>query len=531
MLKKSTIRTRLYYWAGLALAVVLILSAIGAWALHQNRVTSEEIRTKKYILGVLAERIASSGATVAYLLESSASAGTDDGLIEAQKIYDRLKEDVNKARSLSDNDSIDARLDKFEQLSGQILESGEKIITLEMDQDFEAMPAAVQEFENHKQAYFAVGTQIKEQTLQEMETALELMSTVSYQGLQLGLTTTGIFIIFMPLITWWIIRSIYKPLTDLSQSLNYSASQVGMASQRLSTTNQNLADGTAQQAASIEETSSSLEEMSSMTNQNADNCTQADQLMQSTIQVVKSANEHMAQLIDSMRDISDASKETLGIIKTIDDIAFQTNLLALNAAVEAARAGDSGAGFAVVADEVRNLAMRAAEAASSTSERIEGTVKKVEGGGTLVNKTHEAFLQVAESAAKIAELVGEVSAASKEQAQGIEQINTTVVEVDKVVQRNAAVAEQSASASEELSSQADQMHKFVVDLTALIGRSKKDSNDLGSVKEEVPQARTPFFHQEKNELFHPYHGRSAEIEISPKQVIPLDDDEFEDFKQ
>ncbi|HAA02439.1 MAG TPA: methyl-accepting chemotaxis protein, partial [Syntrophobacteraceae bacterium] len=119
---------------------------------------------------------------------------------------------------------------------------------------------------------------------------------------------------------------------------------------------------------------------------------------------------------------------------------------ALNAAVEAARAGEAGAGFAVVADEVRNLAMRAAEAARNTADLIEGTVKKVKDGSELMARTNQEFQQVAGSAGRVADLVGEISAASSEQAQGIEQINRAVTEMDKVTQQNAANAEESAAA-------------------------------------------------------------------------------------
>ncbi|MBN2122916.1 MAG: methyl-accepting chemotaxis protein, partial [Deltaproteobacteria bacterium] len=157
------------------------------------------------------------------------------------------------------------------------------------------------------------------------------------------------------------------------------------------------------------------------------------------------------------------------IIKTIDEIAFQTNLLALNAAVEAARAGDAGAGFAVVADEVRNLALRAAEAARNTASMIEATTKKVRDGSDLVSHTNDAFTQVARSASKVAALVSEISAASSEQAHGIDQLNGAVAEMDRVVQQNAANAEESASASEEMYAQAAEMKRSVQKLADLVG--------------------------------------------------------------
>ncbi|MBM4350472.1 MAG: methyl-accepting chemotaxis protein, partial [Deltaproteobacteria bacterium] len=285
-----------------------------------------------------------------------------------------------------------------------------------------------------------------------------------------NVTIVGIIaIVIGTFFAWTIARGITKVLKGVSTQLGDAAEQVASASTQVSSASQSLAEGASEQAAGLEETSSSIEEMASMTKQNADNANQANTLMTETSRVVNDANRSMGELTESMKEISQASEETAKIIKTIDEIAFQTNLLALNAAVEAARAGEAGAGFAVVADEVRNLAMRAADAAKNTANLIEGTVKKIKNGSDTVAKTNEAFGKVASGAKKVGELVGEIAAASQEQAQGIDQVNKAVAEMDKTVQKNAASAEESASASEEMNAQAEQMKGFVAELVAMVG--------------------------------------------------------------
>jgi methyl-accepting chemotaxis protein len=327
------------------------------------------------------------------------------------------------------------------------------------------------------------------------------------------------------LLAFFIARGITAVLQKIAAQMDKGAEQVASAAGQVSSASQSLAEGSSEQAASIEETSASLEEMSSMTNQNADNAGQADGLMQEANTVVSGANDSMNELTCSMEEISAASAETSKIIKTIDEIAFQTNLLALNAAVEAARAGEAGAGFAVVADEVRNLAMRAADAAKNTADLIEGTVTKVDAGTGLVNRTNEAFTQVADSASKVGDLVAEIAAASNEQAQGIGQVNTAVTEMDRVTQQNAANAEESASASEEMNAQAQQMKQIVDQLVALVGGAGRKGRDEKKSKAPTVKTRQPSLEMP------PRKTRTAAqtLNVDPSDVIPLDDGDFKDF--
>jgi methyl-accepting chemotaxis protein len=264
-------------------------------------------------------------------------------------------------------------------------------------------------------------------------------------------------------------RKISNPITQTAQGLSAASDHVLSASRQISSASQHVALGASEQAAAIEEISSSLEEMTSMIRQSAENADQANSLTVETRNVVVQASQSMEQLTTSMTAISNASQKTQKIIRTIDEIAFQTNLLALNAAVEAARAGEAGAGFAVVADEVRSLALRAAEASKNTTGLIEEMVRRIKEGSETLKKTENDFTRVEAHASKVAKLMNEISAASREQAQGISQISRGVSQMDQVVQQNAASAEESASFSEQMNNQAEQMRVFTSELSALIG--------------------------------------------------------------
>jgi len=262
---------------------------------------------------------------------------------------------------------------------------------------------------------------------------------------------------------------VIKPVAQIIRNLSQGIQNINSSSEQISSGGQKLAKDTAEQAALMEEISSAMEEISSKTRQNSDNSIHASTLTNTTEKIIQSANSSLQSVTVCMEEIDKAGRETRKIIKSIDEIAFQTNLLALNAAVEAARAGEAGAGFAVVADEVRNLAMRSAKASGTTTELIERTVSKVNDGLNLINLTNRNFEEVVQSAVKVKELINNVSAATREQANGIEQVTETLTQAGSITQKNASMAEESASASHELFSQAEVMISAVDKLAILIG--------------------------------------------------------------
>lgn len=290
-------------------------------------------------------------------------------------------------------------------------------------------------------------------------------SIVSMFVICIILNASLFFILFFSLKKWVIfpVSHIINGIVEGTEQLFYSSGQVAAASQ-------SLAEGNSEQAAASQEISSSLEEVAFMVRQNAEHAGQTDRFMKEVISIVEKSLDSMNKLKDSMEEIIRAGKETFGLIKIIDGIAFQTNLLALNAAIEAARAGNAGSGFSVVADEMRKLAMSAAGAARKTSALIEGSLKKIQTHEGILSNTREGFIKTADYSHKMVKLIILIAKTSEEQSESIGHLNNAVKETDKVTQNNAANSEETASVSEEMKAQAEGIKNFVTELTVLIGK-------------------------------------------------------------
>ncbi len=492
------------------------------------------------------ESTRASVSTLETLVIANANLNTSSNY-KLQVLFNRLTGDLNEKTAFSD-------------LTAASLENVEKAIKDLAGTAFEVLPRNAKasllkiidltnnyiknvEAEQPLQQAIFEGTEARSKDIENAknENNAELFSKIKdyFRNMLIIILGASLIGILLSILT---VRSVSRALKGIIGGMSEASAEVTSAAGQLSTASQSLAEGASEQAAAIEQTSSSLEEMASMTKQNAANSNQANDLMKKAKQIVGQANGSMAHLTASMDEISKASEETSKIIRTIDEIAFQTNLLALNAAVEAARAGEAGAGFAVVADEVRNLAMRAAEAAKNTADLIEGTVKRIKDGSGIVQKTNAEFSEVQITAAKMVELIGEISAASDEQAQGIEQISKAVSEMDKVVQQNSANAEESAAASEEMSAQAVQMKHFVGGLVALVGgasghstiggatalRKQAASNVAGDWSKKITA-----YEKKANGHLKSGNGKASvplgKRNSGSQQVIPFDDAEVPDF--
>jgi methyl-accepting chemotaxis protein len=257
------------------------------------------------------------------------------------------------------------------------------------------------------------------------------------------------------------IDQMQESLRRLVGQVRNSTDSIGTASSEVASGSQDLSTRTEEAASSLQQTASAMEQLTSTVRQSADSARQANQLAVSAAEVAQRGGTVVSQVVSTMDEINASSRKIADIIGTIDGIAFQTNILALNAAVEAARAGEQGRGFAVVAGEVRSLAQRSAEAAREIKALIGASVDKVDTGSKLVADAGTTMTEIVASVQRVTDIIGEITAASSEQSDGIGQVNTAVTQLDQMTQQNAALVEQSAAAAESLKDQAARLAGLV----------------------------------------------------------------------
>ncbi len=250
-------------------------------------------------------------------------------------------------------------------------------------------------------------------------------------------------------------------LADIVGRIQRSTDAINAAASEIASGNQDLSQRTEQQAANLEETTASMEELTSTVRNNAEHARRANQLVVGAATVASQGGTVVGEVVGTMAGIQAASRKIADIISVIDGIAFQTNILALNAAVEAARAGEQGRGFAVVASEVRTLAQRSAGAAKEIKQLIDDSVSRVEQGNALVSQAGRTMQDIVDSVRGVTEIMHEISDASQQQSQGIEQVGQTIAQMDQATQQNAALVEEATAAARAMEQQAQQLRDAV----------------------------------------------------------------------
>ncbi len=302
-------------------------------------------------------------------------------------------------------------------------------------------------------------------------------------------------------------------LSNVVSHVRQGSESVSIASTEIAQGNHDLSARTEQQASALQETAASMEELSATVRQNSDNARQANQLAQSASAVAVQGGNVVGQVVETMKGINESSRKISDIISVIDGIAFQTNILALNAAVEAARAGEQGRGFAVVASEVRSLAGRSADAAKEIKTLINTSVERVEQGNTLVDQAGLTMAEVVSSIQRVTDLMGEISAASSEQSQGVAQLGEAVTQIDQATQQNAALVEEMAAAASSLKSQA----KDLVDSVAVfkLGAGDAPQGIVSTRAVRSRQSSVAYAGDERRGLAAP---SSADVAASPAGI-------------
>ncbi|WDZ97198.1 methyl-accepting chemotaxis protein [Herbaspirillum sp. WKF16] len=501
MIQHLKIGTRLAFGFCLILLCAVALLAIGLWRMAELESSSEYVIDKKVAAMTFAMNMREAGSELALALrkvvtptDAAEGKAEDEHLGKILKAYAEFEKQI---AALSDGGRGKELLGAASAESKKLFPIVENIRQqVASNNYFDAAQLLKSDFlPAHEKWMASVGALAVFQ--QDDMKAAHADAKDSYRKAQVGMLVIGVLTLGLGLFfTFVITRSIVNPLkraggiaaaissgdltqdfedrgrdeaatlvnalgsmqANLAATLNEvkeSAAVIAIASHEIARGNLDLSNRTESQASSLEETASSMEQLTSTVQQNAENARQANQLVVSASDYATKGGRVVGDVVDTMGSIKESSRKIVDIIGVIDGIAFQTNILALNAAVEAARAGEQGRGFAVVASEVRSLAQRSATAAKEIKQLISDSVDKVDAGGKLVDEAGATMSEIVTSVKHVADIMGEITAASQEQSAGIAEVNNAIAQIDEITQQNAALVEQAAAAAESLQEQSD----------------------------------------------------------------------------
>ncbi|MCO4858313.1 methyl-accepting chemotaxis protein [Herbaspirillum sp. WGmk3] len=489
------------------IAVMCLIAGVGVKNLWSVSDATSEIVNDRYVKVALGAQMSDKINTAARSLRNAILARNPE---EAKKYLDRVETNTKDVGEMLGRMEKLINTPRGKELIGALNQSRDeyskhraKVVELiQQQKKDEATAYLFDQTIPAQDKYFAALKNMTEFQVSLMDKAVERANDASSNAVNIMVLLSAAAIVLSALCAWLITRSITRPLNqavqvatavaagDLTVQIDNSSKDetgallaslkamndnlhrivtevrqgsdtINTASGEIATGNLDLSSRTEQQAGALEETASAMEELTSTVKQNADNARQANTLAETASQVAIQGGSVVGEVVQTMSQINDASRKIVDIISVIDGIAFQTNILALNAAVEAARAGEQGRGFAVVASEVRTLAQRSAAAAKEIKTLIDASVERVENGSRLVEQAGTTMDEVVASVKRVTDVVAEITAASGEQSDGIEQINQAIVQMDEVTQQNAALVEEAAAAAQSLQEQSGRLVETV----------------------------------------------------------------------
>lgn len=379
-------------------------------------------------------------------------------------------------------------------------------------------------------------------------------------------------------VAYFFMQYLIKNLRSIVDTLNQTSGQVSIASSQSASSSSTLSEASTEQAASLQETMASVEEISAMVNQNAESANKAHSVVEMNQKVSEAGSKGVDEMIHAIGEIKDTNEEILHQMESsnkefgeivriigeigekttvINEIVFQTKLLSFNASVEAARAGEHGKGFAVVAEEVGNLAQMSGNAAKEITDMLSDSIKKVNGiventktkvdrlidvgrdkitmGQSTAEKCRDSLNKITENAQTMSAMIAEIAHASKEQAQGVQEINKAISQLDQVTQQNSSVAQQSSNQSEELNVEAGNLQNAVDQLTVFVDGSNSGFNREPEMVKDLKSAFKPKKDKvvnldDRRTKPNPQHRAPAQKLVANGEAIPSSNDpNFEEF--